>query len=332
MITMKDIAEYSQVSLATVSRVINGSSNVSIEKRKHVMEWVQKLDYHPNISARGLTGSASFLIGIMFPDLSNPFFIEILSQVEEEASHLGYSVLISNTHGYKNKIRETINIYKARQVDGVLLCIDSRETSLMQYVLQKGIPAVSFTQPSPLIDSIFTPMEKGGALVAQHFLDLGHEKIAYIGEKDGSKFTGFLRYLNQNGVDIAKENIIEIDSWGNLSSGDIISRIRNFAASRKNEVSAIFAFNDITAIQVMQSFKDVGVSIPEDIALAGFDNIFLSREISPSLTTVAQPTKEIGRLAVETLIRRINQKTKEPPEMISLKPRLIVRESTRGCK
>ncbi len=329
---MKDIAEYSKVSLATVSRVLNGSSNVSVEKRKQVMEWVHRLDYNINISASGLAGSSSSLIGVMFSDLANPFFMDILIQMEEEAYRLGYSIIISNTHGQKNKIRESINTFEARQVDGVLLCIDSDETALMQYILQKNIPAVSFTQPSELIDSVYTPMEKGGALVAQHFLDMGHEKMAYVGDKIEPKLTGFLNHLNQNGIGSENVNIVEVDKWGNLSNYEITKRIRELTSTKKDEITAVFAFNDVTAIQVMQAFQDEGIRIPEDIALAGFDNISLSRKISPTLTTVGQPTKEIGRLAVEILIKRINQENIAPPEAINLEPYLIVRKSTRQTK
>jgi LacI family transcriptional regulator len=331
MANMKDIAAYAHVSLATVSRVLSGNTNVSLEKRKRVMEWVQKMDYQPNASARGLASSHSYLIGVMLPDISNPFFAEILSQIEEEATHRGYSLILNNTRGDRKKIRETINAYKARQVDGVLLCIDPREQALMQYVLQKGIPAVSFTQNSSLIDSVFISMEKGGALVARHLLDLGHERIGYIGEIRDPKFLGFREYLGQHGVQIPDERIIAISDWENLANEVLVSKIREFLGRHGKSITAIFAFNDIAAIQVLHTLQGEGFRVPEDIALAGFDNIFIAREINPPLTTVAQPTLEIGRLSVEILLKRIDREDEEPVQTFMLEPRLVVRESTRGA-
>jgi len=328
MPTMKDIAKYADVSLATVSRVLNGIGNVSTEKRKRVMEWVQKLEYTPNASARDLAGSRSYLLGVILPDISNPFFAEILCQMEEQAFLYGYSIMLSNTKGRKNKIREIINVYNARQVDGLLICIDPRESSLISNILNKGIPAVSFTQSIDQVDSVFVSMERGGALVAQHFLDLGHEKITFIGEKTDPKFIGFEKYLNENGVFVDDQNISAIDGWSDLSSETVLQKLRNFVFNMDEDVTAIFALNDITAIHVMQVLQERKIRIPEDIILAGYDNIFLSREIDPSLTSVAQPTKEIGRLSVEMLINRINNKQDDPTEKIILEPRLIVRQST----
>jgi LacI family transcriptional regulator len=324
---MKDIAEYAQVSLATVSRVLNESGYVSVEKRQRVMDWVGKLEYKPNASARDLAGSRSYLIGIILPDISNPFFAEIFCQMEEQAFFQGYSIIISNTKNRKDKIREIANIFKSRQVDGLLVCIDPRDISVMDSVINKGLPIVSFTQLSEKVDSISISIEKGGALIAQHFLDLGHENVAFIGEKEDPKFVGFQQILNQNGVYIQNTNIFSVDGWGDLSSDAVIHKVREFVFSLDPNVSAIFAFNDLTAIHTLRALQEKKVRVPEDVVLAGFDNIFMSREIDPPLTSIAQPTREIGRLAVEMLIRRINDR-KKPIDEIILEPRLIVRKST----
>ena len=328
MLTMKDIAEQAQVSVATVSRVLNNSGYVSIDKRQRVMELVEKLEYEPNSSARDLAGAKSFLLGVILPDISNPFFSDILCEMEEEAYHQGYSLMISNSKGRKNKIREMINTYRARNVDGLLVCIDPRDSSIIAGIQNKHIPVVSFTQRRTDIDSVYVSMKKGGALVAQHFLDLGHETIAFIGEKDDPKFEGFQQHLRSQGVVVKDENMVSIDGWEDLSNDVISERIKDFISHMNQDVSAIFAFNDIAAIHALNALHLKGVEVPGDVILAGYDNIYLTRELDPPLTTVGQPTKEIGRLAIKMLIKRISGESQNPVEELMLEPRLIVRQST----
>lgn len=328
---IREIAKKAGVSPATVSRVMNGGTAVSLEKRQRVMEWIDKTEYRPSATARELAGARSRFIGVMLPDISNPFFAEILGKIEEEATLRGYSVIVNNTHGDAVRVREAINVYASRRVDGVLLCLDPREKSLLQYVLSRGIPAVSITQTVPKIDSIYVSMEKGGAMAADHLVDLGHERIAFIGERGDPKYLGFADELRRRGIPVDPELVIEIGDWKSVTGEDLSERIRNFIAEKRGTFTAVFAYNDVAALRALHELSGAGIRVPDDVALMGFDNIFISKELNPSLTSISQPTGELGRLALESLVGRLEGTVSGAPRSIRLEPRLIARESTRGA-
>ena len=329
MTTMKDIAELSQVSPATVSRILNGNANVSLEKRQRVLEWVEKLNYRPNAAAQNLTGARSYLIGVLLPDISNPFFAEILCQIEEESSQQGYSLIINNAKGNRKKIREALQTYRSRRVDGIIMSLTPKESTVLSSLDLQDIPMVSVTQPGAKMDAILLSMEEGGALIARHFMDLGHERIGYIGQTDDPKFIGFKNELAKHGITISDNHIITLSQLEQYASR-IIEKELGGLVGTDDAVSAIFAFNDIAAISTLHLLQARKLRIPQDVVVAGFDNIFLSRETYPTLTSVAQPTREIGRMAVELLVSRINspEKSKKTQEIV-LQPRIVVRESTR---
>ncbi len=327
---IKAIAEQAGVSQATVSRVLNGNTNVSLEKRQRVMALVDKAGYRPSAAARSLAGARSHLIGVLLPDISNPFFAEILGKIEEEATLRGYSVIVNNTHGDAKKVREAMNVYVSRRVDGVLLSLDAREASLLQYVLSKKLPAVSITQTCRSLDSIYVSMEKGGAMAAGHLADLGHERIAFIGERSDPKYAGFCDALRERGISVDPTLLVEIEDWKTVTAEELAERIRSFLSQRRGDFSAIFAFNDVAALRALHELNDAGMRVPEDVALMGFDNIFISRELNPPLTSIAQPTGELGRLAVEALVGRLEGTVCGDPRSIRLEPRVIARASTRG--
>ncbi|RAK03945.1 LacI family transcriptional regulator [Halanaerobium saccharolyticum] len=330
MATMEEIAEKAGVSQATVSRVINGHSGVSERKRKLVMEWVRKLDYQPNRTAQSLKNKKSYLIGIIIPEISNPYFSEIIEKVEIEAKNQGYNVIIANSNGNKQTEKNVISSMQSRQIDGLLIAPIDKDSSHIKNLIKKNVFVVMLTQHLNGFSSVSVSHFNGGFKVAEHFNDLGHQSIAFIGNENDPKFKGFKKGLSKNGLKFDNNNLIEVKSWGGqMSSHEVYNSLNNFIKSKSRiDITGIFAYNDLAAFGAMNALVDNGLKIPNDIAVVGFDNTFIAQELRPTLTSVAQPTGEIGRLSVEILLKKIEGKLVEDKEVI-LESRLIVRESTR---
>jgi len=328
---MKEIAQKAGVSRATVSRVINGHSSVSAEKRKIVMEWVRKLDYQPNKIAQSLVQSQSHLIGVIVPNISNPFFSEIIDTVEYEANRQGYSIVVCNTRGNIQKEKNHINTLKSRQVDGILIVpIIDINTPHIDSFQQGDIPVVAITRKVHKFDSVLVSHKEGGAQVARHFIDMGHRDIGFIGLTKDEKFKGLKGELNKNGIEFDSYNLIEGGYEGRISSEKVYTQVKDYLDKGKLKATAFFAYNDLAALGAIHAFQDYGLKIPDDIIVAGFDDIFLASQVRPNLTSVAQPTQEMGRVAIEILLNRISEENTKDKLEIELEPSLIVRESTRG--
>jgi len=329
--TMKEIAEKAGVSVSTVSRVLSGSASVAPNKRQLVMEWVRKMDYKPNVSAQILMSKRSALIGIIVPDFLNLFFVEVLNQVEREATLHGYNIILCNSEGQTSREREHLASLKARQVDGILLAAVSPSSPILTTLKNGNIPAVTFTQELKDFDSVSISHYGGGSLVARHFVDIGHTRTAFIGPEADPKFQGFRDYLQRAGLEIRKDDIITLEDWKQNVTHEAYLRTEEWLKRMGGDLpTAIFAFNDMTAFGVLHACRSHELRIPQDIAVAGFDNIFISRESIPAITTIAQPNEEIGRLAINMLLNRITGKAPSKPERVELEPRLIPRESTVG--
>lgn len=329
MATMKEVAEHAGVSLATVSRVLNGSTAVSMDRRRAVMDWVRKLGYHPNAVAQALVGKRAYLLGVLLPDVSNPFFAEILEQIETYAFSHGYNVIIGNTGGSGARAHDYADSFISRQVDGMLVCpVTDRERKWTDR-LRAFCPVVSVTQAIDDIDSVLVSMQDGGKIVADHLIRLGHERIAFLGSEDDPKLEGLKSQLIQNGVSFSQEAVLSESPWEKTVPADAYAITKDyFRSERSRGITALFAFNDYAAIGALHALQDLGLAVPEDVALVGFDNTYLSRQTRPPLTSVSQPTEDIGRLALDILFDRMEGDDGEEPKLVSLQPRLIVREST----
>jgi LacI family transcriptional regulator len=332
MATMQEIAKKAGVSQATVSRVINKSPSVSIETRQNVMKWVKKLNYQPNLTAQSLVRKQSYLLGIVLPEISNPYFSDVLKIVEQEASLNGYNLIFCHSGDNLQKEKHAINTLRGRQVDGLLLVPVDPESAHLNVLRQHNVPVVTITREVAGFDSVSISHCHGGALVAKHLLETGHTHIGYIGPTHEEKFQGFLEEFTKNGIRFSDEHIIELEKGGEpFGSHEIHEKLPVYLNRKKTaNVTAFFVYNDLGAFVVSHILQEYGYRIPEDIAVVGFDNTFLALEMRPTLTSVAQPITEIGRLAIEMLLERIAGETPDEENMkVTLEPYLIVRESTR---
>ncbi|MDR1540807.1 MAG: LacI family transcriptional regulator [Clostridiales bacterium] len=322
MITMTEIASLTGVSQATVSRVLNGNSSVSPETAKKVLDCAKEHQYQPNFIAQSLVGNKTFLIGLVLSDISNPFFAELAKAVESEARNKKYSIILFNTDYSLEREESALEILKRYRADGLLFSPASWSPEVVEKRMQYDMPMVSVTIDMGKIDSVYVSHFEAGEKIARHFLKMGYENFIFAGGKDDDKEKGFLSGLSKDGVNLDK-HYFYIDSH---DDDEMKTNLAERVCLAKNV--GIFAHNDIQAVKIAEILKELKLEIPHDAALAGFDNTFLAKITTPALTSIAQPIEEMGKLAVERLMEKIDGVDKEKCVRYQLDTRLISRGST----
>ena len=327
MASMQDIADRAGVSRATVSRVLSGHPSVKASTRMKVMRWVDELGYEPDVIAQSLAGGSTNLIGVVLPEIAYPFFSEILEAMEDQAFVHGRSIVVCNSQRSLEKERNVVSELSKRRADGVIAVPVSPTESVPTY-RRLHVPTVMITKYVEGFDSIYISHERGGEQMAKHFASMGFTSVGYIGPVEEStsaiKFRGFSSYLRAQGIEIA--DVIECPAPANMNASCVYHNVRERIASKGLGARAYFTNDDITACEAIAAMREAGYTVPKDVAVAGFDNSLLAREMSPKLTSVAQPLEEIGRRAVDILIDRIE--TPAEPQSFELASRVVARAST----
>lgn len=332
-VTIEDIARLAGVSKATVSRVINNKSEgVGKETRKAIQKLIDDLEYKPNLLARGIVTSKTKTLGLILPDITNPFFPELVKAVEGYVSDNGYTVFVGNTDFSLEKEKEYVSNLIAKRVDGVILTSTVDNSSIIHNRFKKyNVPCVLLDRAIKNLDydaGVFIDNEYGLYISCEYLIKHGNKRIAFISgpEKISTsveRIEGYKMALAQYNIDY-DENLIKYGNFTFESGYKAVRELHNEGIA----FSAILAANDIMAIGAMKALKELGCKIPEDIEVIGFDNIEVSSMVEPALTTVQQPTYEMGRKAAEYLLMLIDGK---PPKNkhIRLQPKLIYRSTTR---
>ena len=325
----------------TVSRVINGNGYVSEETREKVLEAVKKMNYRRNGLARNLKRQRTETVGLVIGDISNPFSTELANAVRETLSFRGYNLFICIS---EHSAREDIAAFESlvdHNVDGLIIATRSNREGdeRLSEIADSGVPIVvvgrDFKHDS--VDAISADNFKGGFEATQHLVDLGHTRIGFIGAafEDRSRLKrlqGYLAALTQHEIPIDERLITGRKGSANDVPGYSTESIGYEGMKRllslPNRPTAVFARNDFTAVGAISAVKEAGLSIPQDIAIVGFDDTPLAVHTMPSLTTVRQPMKVQGQLAAEMLIRRISGDEGVQTETRVLDCELIIREST----
>ncbi len=308
-VNITDIARQAGVSIATVSRALNGHGLVKEETRQRILRIARELNYTPNPIARGLSTQKTETLGIILPELVDEFFMDLVHGIDEEAYRQGYYILLSSSHSQRNIVETPLEFMTSGRVDGVILMAPKMQHELIDLVAKSKRPIVLLNCAAN-IEGIasFNIDNFGGAFaVTSHLIDHGYQKIAFITGPEGNcdaeeRLKGFRMALEQNGIAIEESYIIPGDFT--IKSG-YYGFNRLFTQRYKPE--AVFAANDMMALGIYQAAKTRGLKIPEDIAVVGFDNIRLSHYIQPRLTTIHVPIQELGSRAVHYLIRMIRQ-------------------------
>jgi LacI family transcriptional regulator len=333
-VTIRDVAKLAGVSPMTVSRVINGSPKVTPETRERVEAAIAELHFVPNTLARGLTQSRSGTIGMVVPDLGDPFFTLVLRGAEQVARAEGYRVIVCNTNSESDLEASYVDNLIAHQVDGVLLApVNDASKTVTDWMVSRGLPFVLLDRSISGVEAdIVRGDSVGGARVlVDHLLANGHRRIGHITEPQSvstarDRFQGYREALEANGIPYDPELVAE----GSGATIDGAQEATRELLSRGVEFSAILAVNNLSAVGVVLALREAGLAVPGDIAVACFDDIELAAYLCPFLTVMAQPATTYGSLATRLLLERIRGTAPEEWQVVILPGELIVRESTAG--
>jgi DNA-binding LacI/PurR family transcriptional regulator len=327
--TIYTVAKRAGVSIATVSRVLNNSDRITAETRAKVLEAMQELGYRPSAAARGLARSTTETIALLFPEVSGPFFSEIIRGIETEARRHRYHLLIYGLHGAGQE--DQLLTFLSSRVDGMILGSHCG-APYIQRLQEQGVPFVLLNQrlEGQAVDSIETSSFEGAYQAVDHLIEHGYASIAFVAGPASSR---------QNQIRLAAyHQALRDREWTEdprwIVEGHYVER----GGERAMEVllalsqppRAVFAANDQMAIGAIDAIRACGLSVPDDVAVVGFDDLPVAAYIHPALTTVRRSVRESGELAVQLLIRRIEQPT-SPAEHVVLPTELVVRRSC-GCE
>lgn len=328
---MREVAKKAGVSPTTVSHVINNTRYVSEEVRTAVLAAMEELDYRPNELARSLRRGQTMTVGLILPDSANPFFAEIGRSIERAAFDLKYSVILCNTEGDLERERLYVDVLRKKQVDGIIFVAAGDRTESLHRLLRRKFPIVLVDRdlPGVKVDAVLVDNHHGGRLALEHLLTLGHHRIGCIAgpsnvTPSAERITGYRQALENAGVSFDPKLVIRGDFHPNSGREAALAML-----AQPDPPTAIFACNDLMAIGAMRAAAESGRRIPNDLALVGFDDIELASYTTPQLTTVAQPTVEIGQIAIQFLIERINN-GKLPARRKQQLPELVIRGTCGG--
>jgi LacI family transcriptional regulator len=290
---------------------------------------MEALNYQPNAVARSLRQGKTNTIGLVLPDIANPFFSEISRGIADEAFEKGYSVFLCNTELDMQRELFHVNVLSNNQVDGIIFVAAGDQADSLDFLLHRKMPLVMIDRNVPNVeaDVVLTDHQLGGFLATRHLLELGHTRIACIAgpssiSPSSERITGYRKALEQAGI-VPDDDLIIRGDYHPQTGMDITQTILHIHP----RPTAIFALNDLMAIGALRALAEAGYVVPRDMAVVGYDDLEIARFINPPLTTIAQPKKEIGRQAVNLVVERMSSKNR-PPSRLVLPPELIVRRST----
>ncbi len=328
-VTIKDVAREASVSVATVSRALNGHENVAESVRKHVTETANRLRYQPHAAARSLSSRRTQTIGVVLPDLYGEFFSELIRGIDVVARARRQHLLVSSYHGQPEEQGEALRAMRGR-VDGLLVLSPYADRpGFLTDNLPMALPAVLINTHLP--DATYPVLSidnfGGASAMVKHLAEAGHQRIAFIcGPEDNFDASERRRgYRSALAEYLPQATAMELPGDFDESSGYEAGKQILAAAPRPD---AVFAANDMMALGCLYAFNEAGVKIPTDIALAGFDDIPLARFVHPTLTTMRVSIAELGGLALSRLLVAIESDGEQEVTLQMLVPELIVREST----
>lgn len=329
MITIKDLAREVNVSVTTISRVLNNKPDVSEETKKKVKKAIEKMGYNPNTVARGLVLKKTNSIGLIIPDINNPFFPEIIKGVERTAKKLGYSLILCNTDNDKTEEKESIKLLRSKQVDGIILSLSRKNKEVLKELEKEKFPIVQIDRQ--IKDSIYPAIiidnKKSAYIATEYLIKHGHRKIGHITgdlstETALDRLNGFKLALQNYNIPCREEWLLEGD-YSKESGKEMMEKIIKL----KDRPTALFFANDLMAFGAYETIYKYKLSIPEDFSIIGHDNIEITSFVRPGLTTMDQPKYRLGQIAVEKLIDMIEKKDNNTFENVILKNAIIVRDS-----
>jgi LacI family transcriptional regulator len=339
MPSMQDVARAAGVSMKTVSRVLNESDAVKAATRERVLAAIQALAYRPNAAARTLVTRRSSMLGVSVPDISNPYFAELVRAVQDGAERAGYSLLVSNSDEDPDKEAANVRQLQGRQVDGVLLCSSRIDDDRISEIVGSGTPVVlvNRTHPDPRVGSVEIDEATGIRELVRVLLDRGIRTIGMIAGPHESrsaaiKLRAYREALRVAGIE-PQSAWVEPIRWRTPSNGEFqpaihagLDAMQALLDRGVPELRAVLAYDDLVAIGAIEACRARGLQVPGDLEIAGFDDIWIARYGTPQLTTVNVDLYGVGRQAVEVLLGLLGARPK-PRITQRIGPRIVFRES-----
>lgn len=327
-VSIKDIARLARVSHSTVSRALRESPLVNPETAEKIRRIAAESGFRISAVARSLATSRTNTIGVVVTSIDDPFVAEVVKGIEDEAIRHDYSVFLANCHADPEREMKVVHSFEDRRVDGIVVTA-SRVGALYGPVLERmHIPIVLLNNqhPSHFAHSILIDNFEGSRQVVTHLVGLGHRRIAYIGDRfghgsDSERFSGYRAALDEADILFQPDLIVHGDG---KAEGGKLAMAKLLAV--RPQPTAVFCYNDMTAIGAMQAIREHGLKVPRDISLAGFDDLPLGIYVDPPLTTVRQPKQDMGRMAMQALLRLISGT--EAEQNVRVAGELIIRQST----
>jgi LacI family transcriptional regulator len=327
---MTDVARLARTSVATVSAIVNGSARVSPELAARVREAIAEVGYRPDGIARSLKKGSTQTIGLLVTDITNPFFTAVVHSVEDAAQARGYSVFLCNSDEDLAEERTYLDLLLTRRVDGLILVPTGKAADYAGFTLASRAPVVFIDRviPGVPVDTVTVDNLRASQAAVEYLLRLGHRRIGIVTglphlSTSAERLKGYRRALHKAGITLDPELVRQ----GDFRQEGAFQAAQSLLALRSRP-TAIFASNNLMAIGTMLAVRAAGLSCPEDVSLACFDDFDWAGVFHPRLTVLRQPTAEIGQRAMELLLERLGgAKNGAAPHHITLKAELVVRDS-----
>ncbi len=330
-VTIKEVARKAGVSTATVSRVFNNVGPVDEETRKRVQEVARALRYTPNAVGRSLSTKRTDAIGLLLPDIFGEFFSEVIRGADQTAQQNRYHLLVSSSHNHRDEIEAALKVMSGR-VDGLIIMSPQIDAQTLKTNLPKSLPVVLLNcfVDGVSFDSLNIDNFGGASRMVRHLIGHGHRHVAIIKgvEKNldaEERLRGYRHALGEAGL----EHAAALEIPGNFSEASGYGAVKKILALNPRP-TAIFASNDSMAIGALSALREIGVDLPREIALVGFDDIPIARFLSPTLTSVRVSISDLGAIAIQKLVHAIREKNNHAKQHLVIPTSLALRESC-GC-
>ncbi|WP_409291375.1 LacI family DNA-binding transcriptional regulator [Peribacillus sp. SCS-37] len=307
--TIKDVAREANVSIATVSRILNGQPGYSKKTKEKVLRVIEEMGYHPNAVARGLINKRTHTIGVMFPYLTGSLVTELLRGIESAASRHGSSIIVCHTGSDREKTKKYLKVLNEKRVDGIIFTSEVLEDEFHSYIDKMNVPLVLLSTKSDNFSAPYVRVNDEAAAysAAEYLIKQGHTKLGMISGREEDiiagqpRINGFLKALKDYGISLKEGNVICTEGFGFPEGITGLKRL----LENDPGVTGIFAASDEMAIGAISAAHHCGIKVPDDISIIGYDNIDLAQMSIPPLTTVAQPFAEMGETAGEMLLNML---------------------------
>jgi DNA-binding LacI/PurR family transcriptional regulator len=327
-VSIKDIARLAGVSHSTVSRALRNSPLIPPPTARRIKQIAAETGYSASAVARGLVNRRTEAIGVVVTSIADPFNGEVVAGIEEIANRYGYSVILATSQADPEREMTVVRSFRERRVDGILVASSRLGANYLPLLSELEVPIVLLNNqhPSKFVHSVTIDNIDGGYQATRDLIRLGHRRIAYLGDQfglqsDAERFKGFEAAMAEAGLRAIKQHVVRGDgraAGGRARGAELLAL--------NNRPSAIFCYNDMTALGVIEQAVTMRLDVPHDLSVVGFDDLFFAASLQPPLTTIRQPKKELGQRAMELLIALL--KGEQAERTVVIRGELMSRGST----